>query len=103
MIESFCLELEETAELESRPVVHVQLRANGGARRRRSASDVAAQLARRGLVDHLTSASRDFAEAVREDPSAADVRVLLHDHGTGPFAGGSSKIKNVYVLEPEGA
>jgi phenylacetate-CoA ligase len=55
------------------------------------------------LVDHLRSASRDFAEAVREDPSAAEVRVVLHDHGTGPFVGGSSKIKNVYVLKGSGA
>jgi phenylacetate-CoA ligase len=39
---------------------------------------------------------------VREDPSAADVRVALHDHGTGPFAGGSSKIKNVYLLRGDG-
>jgi phenylacetate-CoA ligase len=64
--------------------------------------DAAARL-RIALVDHLTSASRDFAASVREDPTAADIRVLLHDHGTGPFAGGRTSIKNVYVLEPEKA
>ena len=53
---------------------------------------------RRALVDHLARSSRDFAESLREDPSAADVRLVLHDHGTGPFAGGPRKIKNVYVL-----
>jgi phenylacetate-CoA ligase len=96
-IESFCIQLEEQSDLESRPVVHVQLRPtvalDMGERER-----VAAGL-RSGLIDHLRSASRDFAEAVREDPAATDVRVLLHDHGTGPFAGGSTKLKNVYVLE----
>ena len=99
-IEGFCLELQEESDLESRPVVHVQLRPTAafGAEER---EQVAAQLGA-GLVDHLRSASRDFAEAVREDPSAAEVRVLLHDHGTGPFVGGSSKIKNVYVLKGSG-
>ena len=92
-IESFCIELEESALLESRPVVHVQLR--DGARVERAE---AAERLRRGLVDYLASASRDFAEAVREDASAADIRLVLHDHGTGPFAGTTSKIKNVYVI-----
>ncbi len=101
MIESFCLQLEETAELESRPVVNVQLRGNV-ALAPPERDDAAARL-RVALVDHLTSASRDFAASVREDPGAADIRVLLHDHGTGPFAGGRTSIKNVYVLEPEKA
>jgi phenylacetate-CoA ligase len=34
------------------------------------------------------------------DPSASDVRLVVHDHGTGPFAGGRRKIKNVYVVGP---
>jgi phenylacetate-CoA ligase len=97
LIEGFCLELKEERNLESRPVVHVQLRptaALGAEERERVSAALGA-----GLVEHLRSASRDFAEAVREDPAAADVRVLLHDHGTGPFAGGPNKIKNVYVVK----
>jgi phenylacetate-CoA ligase len=97
LIESFRLELREESDLESRPVVHVQLRqtaAFDAGERERIATTLVS-----GLVEHLQSASRDFAEAVREDPAAAELRVLLHDHGTGPFAGGSQKIKNVYVVK----
>jgi phenylacetate-CoA ligase len=92
-IESFCVELAESSELESRPVVHVQLRESASVERA-----AAAEQLRLGLVDYLMSASRDFAEAVREDASAADIRLMLHEHGTGPFAGVASKIKNDYVI-----
>ncbi len=94
-IESFCLELEESAELESRPVVHVQLRPGVAVDERAAAEGL-----RAALVDHLASASRDFAESLREDPAAAEILVVLHVHGSGPFAGMPSKIKNVYVVRP---
>ena len=29
----------------------------------------------------------------------ADLRVRLHAFGTGPFAGGASRIKNVYLVK----
>jgi phenylacetate-CoA ligase len=92
-IESFCIELEESPGLEARPVVHVQLRED--ARIDRAA---AAERLRAGLVDHLAGASRDYAAALREDPTAADLGLVLHDHGAGPFAGMEAKIKNVYVV-----
>jgi phenylacetate-CoA ligase len=92
LIEGFCLELREEADLESRPVVHVHLREGA------TAPADAVERLRAGIVDHLASASRDFAESLREDSSAGDVRVVVHDHGTGPFAGSGSRIKNVYVL-----
>ncbi len=94
-IESFCLELEESAELESRPLVHVQLRPGASVD-----MPAAAERLRAALVEHLASASRDFAESLREDPTAAEILVVLHSHGTGPFAGMQSKIKNVYVVRP---
>ena len=94
-IESFCIELEESSALEARPVVHVQIR--GGVRLER---DAASERLRAGLVEHLASTSRDFAEALREDPTVADIGVVLHDHGTGPFAGMAARIKNVYVIRP---
>jgi phenylacetate-CoA ligase len=99
-IESFCLQLQESADLESRPVVNVQLREEVvlGPEER---SEAAARL-RAALVDHLAATSRDFAESLREDPSAGDVRLVVHDHGSGPFAGGPRKIKNVYVVGPTG-
>jgi phenylacetate-CoA ligase len=92
-IESFCIELAESPALEARPVVHVQLRAD--ARVERAA---ATERLRAGLVDHLATASRDFAEALREDPAVAELGLVLHDHATGPFAGMEAKIKNVYVV-----
>jgi phenylacetate-CoA ligase len=94
-IESFCLELEESPELESRPVVHVQLREGAQVDRQE-----AKERLRRGVVEYLASANHDFAESLREDPSAAEIRLVLHEHGTGPFAGMAAKIKNVYVVRP---
>jgi len=92
-IESFCLELEESRDLEARPVVHVQLREGA-----QVARDAMADALRRNLVDYLASASRDFAESLREDPSSAEIRLVLHEHGNGPFAGMAAKIKNTYVV-----
>src|SRR6266545_3129367 len=74
MIESFCLQLQESADLESRPAVHVQLREKAGLGP--PEREEAADRLRAALVEHLTSASRDFAEAVREDPAAGDVRLV---------------------------
>ena len=80
-IESFCLELDESPALESRPVVHVQLRKGAHMDTQSSAERL-----RLGLVDYLASRSRDFAESLKEDPAAGDIRLVLHEHGTGPFA-----------------
>jgi phenylacetate-CoA ligase len=93
-IESFRLELQEDADLEARPVVHVQLRQRVVLGER----EEAAERLRTGIVEHLAAASRDFAESLREDSSAGDLRVVLHDYGTGPFAGSDRTIKNVYVM-----
>ena len=49
----------------------------------------------------LASVSRDIAQSLEEDPTASDVRVEVHEHGTGVFAGGSSTIKNVYLVDPD--
>jgi phenylacetate-CoA ligase len=92
-IESFCLELDESPALESRPTVHVQLRKGAHLDRQSSAERL-----RIGLVDYLASRSRDFAESLKEDPSARDIRLLLHEHATGPFGDTGGTIKNVYVV-----
>ncbi|MGW4498290.1 phenylacetate--CoA ligase family protein [Micromonospora sp. NPDC004336] len=96
LLQSFCLELAEHADLESRPVVNLQLREDAalGPDERLAL----AETCRDGVLRHLSQASRDFAESLAEDPSAADLRVRVHDHGTGPFAGTASKIKNVYLV-----
>ena len=73
LVEGFCLELEEHADLESRPVVNLQLRE--GRRRRRASATRSWSGCRDGVVHHLASVSRDFAESLDEDPSAGDLRV----------------------------
>ncbi len=95
-LEGFCLELIEQADLERRPVINLQLRDGvvlGDAERA-----ALAERCRAGVLAHLTATSRDFAESLAEDPSSADIRIAVHDFGTGPFTGGNSKIKNRYVV-----
>jgi phenylacetate-CoA ligase len=100
-IESFCLTLEDRTDLESRPAVHVQLRA--GVQLTDAELRELADVCRRGVVCYLAEVSRDFAESLVEDPSAADLRIRVHEHGTGPFADGSGKIKNVYLARSAAA
>ncbi|UWP87035.1 phenylacetate--CoA ligase family protein [Dactylosporangium fulvum] len=97
LVQSFCLELAEQADLESRPVINLQLRERLtlSAGERQALADTC----RDGVLRHLTQVSRDFAESLAEDPSAADLRVRVHDYGTGPFTGTDSKIKNVYLVK----
>ncbi|SCF00560.1 phenylacetate-CoA ligase [Micromonospora viridifaciens] len=97
LLQSFCLELEEHADLESRPVINLQVREDVtlGPEERLAL----AETCRDGVLRYLSEASRDFAESLVEDPSAADLRVKVHDYGTGPFAGTTSKIKNMYLVK----
>ncbi len=90
----FCMELEESPGLEYRPVVNIELRDPG------LGDDERAELkrtARRGAPDHPTEVSRDSAESVAEDPTAAEIRVRVFDPGEGPFAG-QHKLKNEYLV-----
>ncbi len=95
LIESFCLSLEEYADLESRPVIHVQLRA--GVRLTDADQQTLTAQCRSGVLAHLATVSRDFAESLAEDPTAADLRVRVHGYREGPFAYTAGKIKNVYL------
>jgi phenylacetate-CoA ligase len=61
-----------------------------------------AQLAdtvRQGVIAHLARVSRDFAESLRESDRAREVRVRVHDAGTGPFTGSGTKLKRVYLRQ----
>jgi phenylacetate-CoA ligase len=95
LIEGFCLSLEEHADLETRPVVHVQLRS--GVRLTDTERQTLTEQCRAGVIAHLASVSRDFAESLAEDPTAADIRLRVCDFGEGPFAATTGKIKNVYL------
>jgi phenylacetate-CoA ligase len=97
LLQGFCLELREHADLESRPIVHLQLRDDAvldAAQR-----SALAETCRAGIVAHLTAVSRDFAESLAEDPSAADLRVAVHDYATGPFTDANNKIKSAYLVK----
>lgn len=104
LIETFRTELVEVGEVEQRPTIHVQLRAASrlpdGGLDAAEREQMAGQL-RAGVVAHLKTVSRDFLASVEEDPSAADIRVEIHDCGTGPFAGDLNKIKNTYLMKEQ--
>lgn len=98
-IESFKLELIDIGEAEQRPMIHLQLRDDA-----ELSTDQRAQLetyAAHGVLAHLAAVSRDIAQSLEEDPTARDLRVTVHEHGTGPFAHAGSKIKNVYLTDPQ--
>ena len=95
-IAGFCLSLEEQADLETRPVVNIELRDGAGL----SAADTETLRSgcRRGVLDHLARVSRDFAASLREDPTTADLRVRVFPSGQGPFSRTGS-LKNVYLVK----
>ncbi|MEU6034844.1 phenylacetate--CoA ligase family protein [Actinomadura sp. NPDC047616] len=95
-IARFCLSLEELPDLESRPVVNIELRE--GSDLDETAVARLARICRDGVRDHLAAVSRDFAESLREDPAAGDLRVRVFRPGEGPFAG-TGRLKNVYLVE----
>jgi phenylacetate-CoA ligase len=94
-IERFCLTLDDGTDLEPRPVVDIELRADSelddGARAE------LARTCRDGVLRHLAAVSRDFAQSLAEDPASADLRVRILDAGTGPFAA-TGKLKNTYLV-----
>ncbi|MEU8047673.1 phenylacetate--CoA ligase family protein [Micromonospora echinofusca] len=92
-ISRFCLALVEDAALETRPVIHLELRRPLPEAEREALSAAC----RNGVRGHLAAVSRDFAQSLTEDPAAGDLRVELHEPGAGPFAG-QQKIKNVYLV-----
>lgn len=96
-IESFRLALVDVGDHEQRPAIHLQLRADADLTDADRADLV--ERATAGVLRHLASVSRDVAQSLAEDPTSADLRVHVHDHGTGPFTGGSTKIKNVYLVD----
>ena len=96
-IEGFMLTLEESADLDARPVVNVATRE--GVHLDDAGKQELGAACEQGIVAHLSKVSRDFRQSVEEDPSATQIAVRIHDYGTGPFEGGQSKIKKVYLRQ----
>src|SRR5713226_3336212 len=72
---AFCMELvEEASTGELRPCVHVEVR-------EAQLSDELAQALQRSLRAKLSEINADFRQAVREDQSAGEVKVALHQQG----------------------
>ncbi|MCA0179945.1 MAG: phenylacetate--CoA ligase family protein [Actinobacteria bacterium] len=99
-IEAFMLTLEETADLDARPVVNIATRE--GVHLDEAARTELAAACEKGIVEHLMKVSRDFRQSVEEDPSSTQISVRVHDFETGPFEGGQSKIKKVYFRKDAG-
>lgn len=97
VIESFKLGLVDIGGEEQRPIIHLELRADAVL----SDADrgILAERSAAGVLTHLASVSRDIAQSLAEDETTRDIRIEVHEHGTGPFAGGRTKIKNVYVVD----
>lgn len=96
LIESFRIELRETHNHEQRPTLHIQLREDS---QELSAPERAemAETIQAGVLGHLASVSRDFAQSMKEDPTTAEIHIEIHYFATGPFTADVAKIKNVYV------
>jgi phenylacetate-CoA ligase len=95
-ISRFCLSLMEMPDLESRPVINIELR-EGVVLGPDTAADLI-KICRQGVLSHLARVSRDFAESLREDPATADLQVRIFEYDSGPFQG-TSALKNVYLVK----
>jgi phenylacetate-CoA ligase len=90
---AFCLELVEAGDQtgEVRPCIHVEVVSG------EPSEELAAALQQR-VYEKLCEVNADFRQSVREDQSAAELQILLHRAGEGPFAGNNGRIKRHYVL-----
>ncbi|RAG61836.1 phenylacetate--CoA ligase family protein, partial [Burkholderia multivorans] len=82
--------------------LHIQLRETAPALSAGERAELAETI-RTGVLGHLASVSRDFAQSMKEDPTTAELEIEIHDFGTGPFAEASTKIKNVYLQKQPAA
>ncbi|MDQ6747250.1 MAG: phenylacetate--CoA ligase family protein, partial [Candidatus Dormibacteraeota bacterium] len=89
---AFCLELRELGEGQVRPCVHVEVNTRLG--------DEAAvmEILRQAVVARLQTNSRDFRNAVAENPATSEILIELHNPGEGPFAENSLRIKRRYIV-----
>jgi len=90
---AFCLELKEDEQRtgEVRPCIHVEV-TNG------EPSEEMTRALQHSILQKLCEASADFRQSLQEDASTADLRIVLHPMGAGPFAHNSGRIKRRYIL-----
>jgi phenylacetate-CoA ligase len=88
---SFCLSLSEQGA-QVRPCFHFEIEA-----------EPSAELMRRfgsAMVKRLAELNADFREALHEYAQTLEPEIRLYRIGAGPFAGDSSRIKQVRILKP---
>jgi phenylacetate-CoA ligase len=94
-IENFILSLDENNKLESVSTINIELKdginATQGEEYRENIST--------SIAHYMAQINRDFAESIKEDPTAADIKLTFFEFASGPFDNKNSKqIKNKYVL-----
>lgn len=96
-IASFTLSLEdvESDATRQQPVIHVELR--DGVEIDDTERGEFATAIQEGVLAHLARVSRDFAESLKESDRSGEMSVVVHDHGSGPFAVTTGKLKRVYL------
>ena len=89
---AFCLELRDVGDGGVRPCVHVEVTRLEGdeVELRRSL--------RTAVVARLEANSRDFKNAVAENPSTGEIIIELHPPGEGPFVENTRRIKRRYIV-----
>lgn len=92
LLGAFCLELHDTGDGTVRPSVHVEVLAGG------RDDDSVVRTLRQAVVARLQRNSRDFRDALRENATAGDVLIRLHEPNQGPFAVNSTRIKRRYIV-----
>ncbi|WP_407288515.1 coenzyme f390 synthetase [Streptomyces sp. BP-8] len=86
LIEGFCLAPAADGALESRPVIHVQLRP--GVRLSAVEADRLAKACQHGVRRQLAVTAREMGQLAEDCPSAHEIAITLHTYGAGPFTGG---------------
>jgi phenylacetate-CoA ligase len=95
-IENFMITLHQGDNLESKPVINIELKT---AINSEQSALIKADLAAR-VVDYMTKVNKDFAESIAEDSSSAEIQIEFFLPNQGPFAQrDNKKIKNKYLLK----
>lgn len=95
-IESFFLSLEETDHLLHSPTINIQLQPD--VRLSEKELENMTTVLKEGISRHLSRVSRDYAQAVLEDPKDAQVHLQIFHYGEGVFARKKNGIKTEYVI-----
>jgi phenylacetate-CoA ligase len=94
-IENFILSLDETTQLESISTINIELKENITIEEAETyRADIVSSVA-----TYMSQVNRDFAESLREDPTAGDIKLNFFVFNTDIFSNKNPKqIKNKYII-----